>query len=995
MKNFLHLFRNGLMLLFLLTGLNAFGQAPCPINCSSSNDFFVTDLYLGYANATELPSDYTCAPNQSQDLHIWAIFGGSTSANRYSLKLYYEIEINGTQSGPGINSCKYPNTGIPTGVPVDLGMITWVCGDEITLDNFYMSWQTAQNKGCECSNKCFSPGYPLVVRTPLIGDFSWLSNNCIPPGNAFEIYTFTDETTGGSKPYTYSWEFDLGGTSANPATGAMASHVVNYTSAGTKTIKLTVTDNDGISRTVQKNISVSACCNLSITCPVGSPFQRQTGDNPYYTVVGAEFNPTVNSTNCTGYNLSNDKNSGSTLAGVQLAPGTHTIIWTATADGQTAKTCTISVVVVDNQATSFSSCPSDITKDTDAGQCNASVTLVNPVAVDNVGVVTLTWAITGATTATSNATGINYVPSPYTFNKGVSTVTYTAKDAGNNSAVCSYTVTVNDKQAPTITACAANVTVNTDPGECYTLKANVNLGTPTATDNCGGTLTPTNNAPAQFPKGDTNVTWTVTDASGNSSTCIQKVTVVDNQNPQISCPGTINTPATAPNYTGATVNFQANASDNCPGVAVTYSPNQPGDFFTLGSHTITAKATDAAGRTATCTFTINVTDGQAPTFTSCPANITKNTDPGVCTASVVTPNPVVTDNEGVVSLTWKLTGATTGDSPATGINNLGTKTFNKGTTTVTYTAKDGSANSTTCIFTVTVEDKENPTITCIASPDPIILFELETHYDVDGSEFDPTTYSDNCGSVTLSYSINNGQITGTGTLAGKSLPVGEHTVVWTAMDASGNTKTCSFDLTIFEGDCVDLSGVCGNTYIVELYPVRVRTTTVYRGYLNTQEIIDDMIINCGYSAEDLTITFSQTVFTPNDWGDQNWETITVEDPSGQTYSCEFRVIVRYPLKSGDIYAISAGQPGFDNLDIDVQVFPNPTTGKLKVQIWNLNDPRVTAVIYNINGAVVMHKEISTTGQVDIDLTGKVSGLYLLRLVADNREFLHKIVLDTR
>jgi hypothetical protein len=97
MKNFLHLFRNGLMLLFLLTGLNAFGQAPCPINCSSSNDFFVTDLYLGYADGTKLPANYTCTPNTSQNLHIWATFGGSTNASRYSLKLYYEIKINGTQ----------------------------------------------------------------------------------------------------------------------------------------------------------------------------------------------------------------------------------------------------------------------------------------------------------------------------------------------------------------------------------------------------------------------------------------------------------------------------------------------------------------------------------------------------------------------------------------------------------------------------------------------------------------------------------------------------------------------------------------------------------------------------------------------------------------------------------------------------------------------------------------------------------------------------------
>jgi hypothetical protein len=85
---------------------------------------------------------------------------------------------------------------------------------------------------------------------------------------------------------------------------------------------------------------------------------------------------------------------------------------------------------------------------------------------------------------------------------------------------------------------------------------------------------------------------------------------------------------------------------------------------------------------------------------------------GTCTASVVTPNPTTGDNCAVTVLTWALTGATTGTSAATGINNLGTFTFNVGVTTVTYTVRDAAGNTATCNYTVTVTDYILPTVTC-------------------------------------------------------------------------------------------------------------------------------------------------------------------------------------------------------------------------------------------------------------------------------------------
>ena len=48
---------------------------------------------------------------------------------------------------------------------------------------------------------------------------------------------------------------------------------------------------------------------------------------------------------------------------------------------------------------------------------------------------------------------------------------------------------------------------------------------PSTTGGCG-TVTITNNAPACFPVGTTPLTWTATDVNGNTSTCIQNITVL-------------------------------------------------------------------------------------------------------------------------------------------------------------------------------------------------------------------------------------------------------------------------------------------------------------------------------------------------------------------------------------------------------------------------------------------------------------------------------------
>jgi hypothetical protein len=114
-------------------------------------------------------------------------------------------------------------------------------------------------------------------------------------------------------------------------------------------------------------------------------------------------------------------------------------------------------------------------------------------------------------------------------------VTYRATDESGNSADCSFTVTVTenaDTEDPVISDCPANISVSNDAGSCGAI---VNWTAPTATDNSGSVNLTSNFEPGSFfPVGTTVVTYTATDAAGNTATCSFEVTVSDNEKPVIA-----------------------------------------------------------------------------------------------------------------------------------------------------------------------------------------------------------------------------------------------------------------------------------------------------------------------------------------------------------------------------------------------------------------------------------------------------------------------------
>ncbi len=160
--------------------------------------------------------------------------------------------------------------------------------------------------------------------------------------------------------------------------------------------------------------------------------------------------------------------------------------------------------------------------------------------------------------------------------------------------------TDEDNTSPTIT-CPANATIPASPGLCTAVWIPVEY--PNVSDNCSGTVTTSNDCFTGNPfSGTLATTWTATDASGNTATCIQLVTVIDVEAPVLSsCPANISATAC-----GTAVSWNSPfASDNC-GVPTLASNFPSGTVFPSGTSTVLYTAVDASGNNSTCSFIVEV-----------------------------------------------------------------------------------------------------------------------------------------------------------------------------------------------------------------------------------------------------------------------------------------------------------------------------------------------------------------------------------------------------
>ncbi|MBE0636937.1 MAG: HYR domain-containing protein, partial [Bacteroidales bacterium] len=295
-------------------------------------------------------------------------------------------------------------------------------------------------------------------------------------------------------------------------------------------------------------------------------------------------------------------------------------------------------------------------------------------------------------------------------------------------------------------------------------------------------------ATGTYPVGITTVTWTATDASGNTATCTQTVTVVDNEPPTLTNPGNQSFNVIA-NTCAANYTIADPISDNCAGsmwgysttgaTALTSSGNTIADgtgsgvlSFNTGVTTVTLTGTDGTNSASSVSFTVTVLDNETPTLAN-PGDHTINVIANTCASNFTIADPI-SDNCTGSMWGYSTTGATTltssGNTIADGTGS-GVLSFNTGVTTVTLNGTDGTNTATTVSFTVTVVDNQPPVITC---PDNITV-NATTGQCSAVVNFAAATATDNCGYAAAS------QIGGF--VSGSAFPVGTSTITFQASDA--------------------------------------------------------------------------------------------------------------------------------------------------------------------------------------------------------------------
>jgi hypothetical protein len=146
---------------------------------------------------------------------------------------------------------------------------------------------------------------------------------------------------------------------------------------------------------------------------------------------------------------------------------------------------------------------------------------------------------------------------PSVFPIGMTTVTWTALDDSGNTSTAPQQVTIVDTTPPEITV-PEDVTA-----ECTSPEGTpVDIGTASASDACDDNVSIGEDAPEVFDLGNTTVTWTATDDSGNVSTDTQDVTIEDTTPPEFELSVTPDV-LWPPNHELSTVRALITVSDVC------------------------------------------------------------------------------------------------------------------------------------------------------------------------------------------------------------------------------------------------------------------------------------------------------------------------------------------------------------------------------------------------------------------------------------------------
>jgi PKD repeat protein len=570
---------------------------------------------------------------------------------------------------------------------------------------------------------------------------------------------------------------------------------------------------------------------------------------------------------------------------------------------------------------------------------------------------------------TIDATGIN---GNYSYNAtGSYTVALTVTDNQGGTNTTTSVVTIVDTQAP------STPTLSVLSGDCgYTAPS------PTTTDNCAGTVTGTTTDATTFSgTGSFVINWTFDDGNGNTIIVPQNVNISDATDPTI--------PALS-NVTGecSATAIAPTTTDNCAGT-ITGTTTDPLTYNTQGSHTILWTFDDGNGNSIIVPQVVVINDVTNPTIT-CPSDQIETPDAN-CEFTLP-------DYTGLVS------GVDNCATPVSITQSPAASTVIAGNTPITLTANDGNGNTSSCTFDVILVDVVEPTAIC---QNATVYLGVNGDVSLPATEIDNGS-TDNC--LGLAFSLSQSVFT--------CNEIGSNVITMTASDGSNNTSTCNATITVLDTisptlpAITDLNSECsitptppvavdncsGNiTGIADVtFPISaLGTTLVTWTYTDDEGNTSSQTQNVIISAMDVSTTtnlgldLTQTISANANGYAYQW----IEDCGVTDSEIIGATNIDFMVPSNGSYAVilSLGSCSdtsdciiVDNLGIDnsvenlyLNVYPNPTTGKVSVELGRMYE-NVTVSVLDAIGQIVLKKKYTSTEQLFFDLN-ESPGLYIINV----------------
>ena len=520
-------------------------------------------------------------------------------------------------------------------------------------------------------------------------------------------------------------------------------------------------------------------------------------------------------------------------------------------------------------------------------------------------------SVTGGTAPYSYSwTGPNYsktgVSNISDLSGGDYTITVTDSSDPQQSESLDITIDDSDNINPIITA-PGDITFQTDSDSCF--KSNYNLGSESTSDNCG-VASITNDAPAQLQLGETVITWTITDNSGNKATDTQTITIEDETAPNVITKNiTVQLDASG-NASIAEDAVDDGSTDACGGL--TFDTDITSfDCSDVGSNSVNLTVTDANGNSANNTATVTVEDKTVPNI------ITKNIT-------------VQLDASGAVSITedaindgsTDACGGLTFDTDITSFD-----CSDVGSNSVNLTVTDANGNSANNTATVTVEDNIVPTVQV---QNFTVQLDASGNANITPEDIDNGA-SDNCAVDNISLNKTAFDCSNVGV---------NNTVTLTVTDVNGNSASQTATITV-EDNIVPT---------VQVQNFTVQLDASGNANITPEDIDNGSSDNCAVD----NISLNKTAFDCSNVEVNNTVTLTVTDVNGNsasqtvTVTVEDNIVPTVQVQNFTVQLDASGNANITPEDID-----NGSSDNCAVDNISLNKTAFDCSNVEVNNTVTL------------------------------------------